>query len=144
MRVAHYLQGMKIPKELSKSDLLRKYDDLACDLFWIPNDVFSYGLERRENSHDSNLISILMESRKNENLQEAFDEAFEMTKKFIEDFLATRKEILVEFGETEELLKIFDNYEAAIVGSIEWHLYTPRYSGKKNLFKETLELELDV
>jgi hypothetical protein len=143
-RVAHYLQGVKVPKELKNSKLFQKYDDVSNDLFFLPNEIFSYALERRENSHDSNLISILMQTGKFKDLQEAFDETFNITKKFFEDLMATKKEILNEFGETEEILKVFDAFEQVVVGSIEWHLNTPRYSGKENLFRETLIMEIEV
>ncbi|MEU5719068.1 terpene synthase family protein [Streptomyces sp. NPDC020403] len=127
----------EVPPAAMAHPLMVRIRDVAADTIGFMNDVHSFERERRRGD-GHNLIAVLRRER-DCSWQEAIDEAYRMTTRCIEEYLALEGEVPRMCQELcleeEARARVWMGVEAVrhwINGNYEWALTTGRYAADKD------------
>ncbi|MPY62033.1 7-epi-alpha-eudesmol synthase [Streptomyces spongiae] len=129
-------RGFEVPAQVQAHPLMARLRDLAADTIGFMNDIHSFEREKRRGD-GHNLIAVLYRER-GCSWEEAADEAYRMTTKCLDEYLASEArvpEMCTELGLTDEQREqVRMGVEAIqhwINGNYEWALTSGRYAAAK-------------
>ncbi|KAG1868624.1 isoprenoid synthase domain-containing protein [Suillus subluteus] len=124
-----FVARIDLPDEVMSHPVIMALEDATNDHISWSNDIFSYNKEQsRGDAHWHNIVAVLMHDR-GLDLQGAMDYAGQMCKDAIQRF-ETNRAILPSWEEEvdRQVAVYVEGLQNWIVGSLHWHLNSPRYA----------------
>ncbi|KAF9227803.1 terpenoid synthase [Gyrodon lividus] len=121
-----------IPDHVLAHPVMEEMEDVALDMVYIANDIYSYKKEYGDNGALNNLLTVIQKDPTADhlNLQERIDYATKLFKAALDRFHACRNK-LSSFGDVDldrQVSSYADGLVDWAVGNIEWSVVNHRYN----------------